>query len=487
MVACILAGCRWAGAPNQTLKGNDFASLDDEIRQPADLDTSCPLFDEKTAPANFELVRHTDDTPAASVLDDPEPLAAPELIERPAPTLRQVGPFEVSELEQLANENNPSLARVSADIDALQGKWIQAGLPPNPTLGYVAEEIGDEGTAGKQGVYWSRPFIRGNKLSLSQEVVAREIQTSLQRLETQRLRVLTDVRIGYIDFLISLHRLKLAQQLVEIGGKAVADTDTLLRKGEVQRVELLRAEAEAATLNILVSNATHQRDAAWNRLAAVVGIPTLGMPEPDADYIKKQLDEAVICSVRRDSAIERLLNASPELSGVVANVERARWAVERAYAQAIPNVNLQVSLQFDAATNDTVTGVQMGMPIPIRNRNQGGIRAAQAELVSAELAVDQTRLALQRRFELVYQQFANAREQVKQYIKEDGILAKTEETLNLTTRGYEAEELSSLDMLTAQRIYTRANLSYLDSVRQLWVAETEIRGLLLKDSLEASL
>lgn len=166
------------------------------------------------------------------------------------------------------------------------------------------------------------------------------------------------------------------------------------------------------------------------------------------------------------------------------SVDRARWALERAKAEAVPNLNAQLAVQYDAAGQNTIAGLQLGMSIPYRNRNQGGIRQARSELVSAELAVDETGLALQRHFEMVFQRYANARNQVDEYSKKDGILDKTKETLQLTIRGFEAEEFNSLDMLTAQRIYTQANLAYLDALREFWIAATEIRGLLLKNSLQ---
>ena len=42
-------------------------------------------------------------------------------------------------------------------------------------------------------------------------------------------------------------------------------------------------------------------------------------------------------------------------------------------------------VQYDNATEDTVTGVRVGLPLPIWNRNQGGIRQAQAELRQAAM------------------------------------------------------------------------------------------------------
>src|SRR5262245_22797938 len=53
------------------------------------------------------------------------------------------GALTLEELEQMAAANNPTLARASAEVRAAQGKWVQEGLYPNPTLAYVGDEIGN--------------------------------------------------------------------------------------------------------------------------------------------------------------------------------------------------------------------------------------------------------------------------------------------------------------------------------------------------------
>jgi len=62
-------------------------------------------------------------------------------------------------LEQMALGNSPAISQTSARIRALRGKRLQVGLPPNPTVGYVASEVGNEGAAGQQGGFVGQNFI----------------------------------------------------------------------------------------------------------------------------------------------------------------------------------------------------------------------------------------------------------------------------------------------------------------------------------------
>ena len=147
---------------------------------------------------------------------------------------------------------------------------------------------------------------------------------------------------------------------------------------------------------------------------------------------------------------------------------------------------MQAIIQSDNGTGSSNANLQVSMPIPWLNRNQGGIRQAQAELVAAERAIGRLELSLKRRLAGVYQRYASARNQVQDYSKPEGILANSQATLEFVRKGYQAGEIGYLDLLTAQRTYSQTNLAYIEALGELWAAALEIEGLLLKDSLESA-
>jgi cobalt-zinc-cadmium efflux system outer membrane protein len=138
--------------------------------------------------------------PAAHALlllqpDNNQPPLSLPMASDSAPT-NAAAPAELSlhSLEQIALSNNPAIARAEARVRALRGKWVQAGLPPNPTAGYLATEMGNEGKAGQQGGYVGQDFITGGKLRLNRAVIAQEILRAEQVQAAMQLRVQTDVR-----------------------------------------------------------------------------------------------------------------------------------------------------------------------------------------------------------------------------------------------------------------------------------------------------
>jgi len=165
----------------------------------------------------------------------------------------------------------------------------------------------------------------------------------------------------------------------------------------------------------------------------------------------------------------------------MAELARAQSALQRARVEPIPDINTQFMVQFDNATEDTIAGVQMGIPLPIWNRNQGGIRQAEAEITQARRNADRVELNLKQRLAAAFQEYSTARSQAETYSTQ--ILPKAKETFDLVQRGYRLGELGYLDLLNAQRTYSQTNLAYLDALGALWRSWAEIEGLLLSDSL----
>lgn len=386
-------------------------------------------------------------------------------------------PLTLSDLENMALGNNPVIARANARICAAQGNWVQTGLPPNPRLGYIAEEMGSAGSAGMQGGFVGQQLITAHKLTLNRHIAAWEIQRAQQELEAERLRVLTDVRTAYYDMLIAQERRELAANLVGISEQAVQSAELLFKGEEVSEADPLRARVEAEHARIVWENAEAQLLESWRRLAAVTGVPDMQLQRLEGDIDPSALD------LTWENALQQVLTESPEVAAAMANVEAAQWAVRRACAEAVPNVEAMAVVTHDTANGDTLTGIEIGVPIPLLDRNQGGIMQAQGRAAAARRDVDRVMLSLQARLAEVFQRHDTARAQADRYAREGGIIDSAEQTLRLIRAGYEVEEFGVLDLLSAQRSYFEARLAYLDSLRMLWDAVLEIQGLLLQDSL----
>jgi cobalt-zinc-cadmium efflux system outer membrane protein len=394
------------------------------------------------------------------------------------PIREPLGGLTLSDLEHTALRNNPTLAQARARVQAARGVWQQVGLYPNPVAGYSAEEMGDDGTAGKQGAFVGQEFVTGGKRQLSRAVAGQEVARLEQEWAAQQFRVLTDVRTTFYDALVAQRTVELADRLVKVADEGLRAAEALLKAKEASRVDLLQARVEANTARILLEDAQNRHQGAWRRLAAVVGMPDMA-PGPLAGNV-----EDVGLPLRWEDALSRVLSESPELAAAAARVRAARWATERARVEWVPNVEVEAAVHHDNATGDDVVGTRVALPLPLFNRNQGNIVAADARLVAAQRGLERVRLSLQNRLAEVFRRYANAGQQVEKY--RGTILPDAKETLDLMTAGYRQGEFSYLNLLTAQRTYFQSNLAYLESLLELKSARAQIEGLLLTGSLNGS-
>jgi cobalt-zinc-cadmium efflux system outer membrane protein len=416
--------------------------------------------------------------PISNVQLLPSVMVQPSAAEPLAPG-EPVPSFTLADLESIALANNPSLGRAASLVQAARGNWLQVGLPLNPSVGYDGQQLGSGGRAEQHGIVAGQEFMAPGKLRLNRAVAAQDVTRAEQALAAQRQRVLTDTRVAYYEVLLAQLRMEVTSQLVAIGSEGVKAADAIFQAKEGSRVDILQAEVEVENAEILAQNARNRHAAAWLSLAAVVGAPD--MPPQrlvgDAFAPAKKLDIT--------ETLQRLWTASPEIGAAAANIERARFALARARVEPRPNVNLQglVNVLDNGIDGDPDGAVAVSVPIPLFNRNQGEVIRAQHELAAAQQALWQLELDLQNRLAPVFERYVNARNQVSRF--RERILPRTLESLELTRNLYAAGEINYVNLLTVQRTYTQTNLSYMDSLLELRIAETEIDGLLLSGSLQA--
>ena len=391
------------------------------------------------------------------------------------PQQRLAKSLGLDDLKHMALQNNPTLATAAARINVARGRQLQAGLYPNPVIGYHATEIGNLETAGAQGAFVTQRFITGGKLQLDRTIAGKDIDETHLQLHVQQQRVLSDVRVRFYDALVAQRRVDLTKELARIGNELVKATETLIAGRQGTENDLLQAEIKADESHILLGNATNEHTETWRRLAAVVGMPMMRTTP-----LAGELDDQLL-NFDWDSCYGMVLEKNPELNAARTRVQRASVVIRRAKREPIPNVDLLVSLRHHNVTGSDVANVQLGIPIPVFNKNQGNIRSAKAEWVVARNEVKRIELELQDQLAVAYRRYANARQQMDRYSQR--MVPRAKRSLQLVTDGYEKGQVEYLTLLTAQQTYLQVNLSYLASLREFRAAESIIEGQLLTGSL----
>jgi cobalt-zinc-cadmium efflux system outer membrane protein len=393
-----------------------------------------------------------------------------------APTDTESQMQDLDSFVNYALANHPALAASTAKIQATQYEALQAGLAPNPQLGLYLDELGNDNDPGLWGAYIRRDVIRGNKRSIDREVKNREVNVREIKNEALTISITTEVKRSFYRVLIAQEKLELASQLYNAQQQAVSQSRQLFDSGETPKTDLLQTELQAQRAKVLLgeSNVIHKNS--WRKLAASIGSPTLQQHPLIGSF------EPVNQPLLFDFWQHKILESSPELLAAKAEVERVRTTIDREIAQSIPDYQTQISLGRDSNSNHFFTGVQLQVPLQIYDRNQGNIAAAKSNLVASKNRVRQIELRLTKQLAIEFQQYEMALVKIDLYQSE--LLPNAETTLDLLKSGY-PEEVSFLNLVTAQQTLIDLTIDYLNAIDELWKTRLKIEGLLLDNSLNS--
>jgi outer membrane protein, heavy metal efflux system len=387
------------------------------------------------------------------------------------------GGLSLETLQEWARTYNPTLRQGSLALQAARGRQFQAGLYPNPTLGYLGTEIGNEGQAGQQGGYVAQTIVTGHKLAVNQALASQVVQRQIWRYEAQQVRVFNEVALRHAEALGAQAIARLTEELEQIASQGAEVSRQLFAAQQVGRADVLQAEIQWNQIRVLRQNALATERNARRQLAHAIGMDELPRQSLEGD-LEGDRPRGDFESVWQD-----LFAASPLLLAAQADVDRARWQQRVEQLRPVPNVDLLASVQHDYASDYTVYGAQVGMAIPLFDGNQGNLVAARAEVARAIAERDRLELEMRDRLSEVWQQYEVAWAEVERYRQD--IIPRAEENLQLTEEGYRLGEFDFLRVLTARQTYFQTNVEYRRSLVALRQASILLDGLLLSGGLTA--
>ena len=396
----------------------------------------------------------------------------------------------LADVERTALQNNPTLAQAESAIRAAQGRRKQAGLWPNPTVGYQGEEFAFRafGDKSEHFAFVEQTIPLGGKLKKSQRIFEREVQQAEIEATTQKARVLNTVRMLYYEALGAQQMVDLRTELARIAREAVKTTSELLNVGQADKPDHLEAEIELHQVELELESARNNLQQVWQLLASVIGTPTME-PMRLAGNLEDNLPK-----LDQEMLTATLLRESPEIKSARVEVERAQAVLARAKAERIPDLFLRGGIGYSSEFLETRNGpsgrrtgpeanVQIGITLPIFNRNQGGIAAAEAELAIAEREMTRLDLSLRVRLAQAFRDYNNAVVAVRRY--QEVILPRAQRAYNLYLVSFQQMSASYPQVLISQRTMFQVREQYLNALVDLRQNAIQLEGFLLTGGLDA--
>lgn len=389
--------------------------------------------------------------------------------------------LSLADLEQVALERNPTLVQAAAQIGISRAKALQAGLYPNPTIGYQAELIGVQGPTGRstpgefQGGFIQQEIVTAGKLRLSRAKYQQEARAAGIQAMAQQLRVVNGLHVAFYEVLAAQRLIQIHGELVKNAEDGVKTTEELVNVGQANEPDFLQAQVDANRERVALVAAQQRYRRSWIDLVTQVGAPELpptplsGQLEPDGPPLNW------------DDELSRLLQDSPEIQFAQTEVDRDRMTVRREQVEAIPNIVVQGGPGYNFENPGTFWNAQAYISVPLFDRNQGTIRQARSDLTQAQAEVTRVELSLRRRLADAFSRYETARASVQDYREQS--VPTSRRAYELYQAYFKQRRAAWPQVLVAQRTYSQMSNDYANAVLDLRRAEVEIRGLLLVDGL----
>jgi cobalt-zinc-cadmium efflux system outer membrane protein len=378
----------------------------------------------------------------------------------------------------LAEAQHPDLAAAFALVEAARGVFIQEGLYPNPSISYQTQELNNpDNPLGFQGAWLTQEIVTAGKLRLAQAAASFGISVAAWEAVTQRYEVITRTRRSYFEVLQAQREVETNEEIVKIAQAVLERAKAAQRAGIAGQADVIRAEAEVALSQAVLAASRQRLAAAWKLLAAAVAQPDLP-PGPLAGSLDDPVPE-----YRWEAVVTAALIGSSLIQAAQAEVLRREYALARAQVEPIPNIQLQGGPTYDFPNRAPEANLQIGVSLPLFDRNQGNILAARAQLAAAQQNVRSVELQLLQQLAQAWQRYQTAREQVQLYQSE--IVPKNAEYLRLVQVAYAAGDPKyDYDaVLLAQQTLIESRRELVRLQGELWQAVVDLAGIVQQEKL----
>jgi cobalt-zinc-cadmium efflux system outer membrane protein len=313
-----------------------------------------------------------------------------------------------------ARQRNPQVAIARAHVSEAEGMRTQAGLIPNPSLYATSENTplgGSQpftfGNDTDDYVYLIQKIELGGKRSQRGAYASENVgQMSIQS-EVATHQLLARVATAYWMAAGSAELDRLYQREVNTLEGMVTYNRGRVQKGATAEADLIRIQLESDRFKAQARMASEQARRSIIELYREMGAASF----PESVAFTDRLDDL---GQIQPPDIQTVLRDRPEMRAARQGVKQAEANFDLQRANAVPDPQLMAGYKRFSGSkpytgqNTLFFGFQV--PLPIFDRNQGQISAAQAKVMGAKDAVSDQELAIRAEVESALSDYESRRQ-----------------------------------------------------------------------------
>lgn len=373
---------------------------------------------------------------------------------------------------QQALADNPQLGVTDAHVEAFQALRQQAGLRPNPRLILQSENARFGGTSSPflysrdadSYAFLAQTVETGGKRARRAEVATNNVRRSELERELVRRQIASRVAAAYWSAVGSRRARDVLAQEIQNFERVVEYHRDRVKEGATAEVDLVRVEVERDRLSSSLQNASQESERAMIAL-----FREMGAREYEDAVLTEPLEAPPLV---KPVAVEQALRQRSEMQLASHSIEQARANLELQRANGKPDPDVQLGYKRTAGFDTLYAAIQI--PLPVRNRNQGQIAAAAADIKGAESLVAVTAQSVRAELASAEKDFENRTRLIRETL--GPMRERASEVSRILQAAYREGGTDLLRLLDAERVRIDAELLYVRTLSELQQSAVSLRA-----------
>lgn len=378
-------------------------------------------------------------------------------------SLPSVSRLSLDEAVALFLRENLDLLITKFGIDHAKGQQITAALFPNPYLSIGTLSAYTQGQtmdrSGQITTQVQQLFEMAGKRGFRIESAAFGAKTAEANFEDTIRQLSFTVKDAYYRVQLAQRRLALAEENRDRFARILEVNTIRFKKGYIAEVDLIRIRLQVVDFQSQVIQAIQDAENARADLRVLLNLrPVVELVlTTELDYRRFEPDvnalRVVALETRPDIRVKRLTQSQ----------RMADLKLAQAYKYPDVTVGGGYAVQGPRGPdNQQQVVLNMGVPLPLFNRNQGGIVQAEVAVQQAEADLRKTLIQVETQVDVAYVNLVQSRRLVEAY--RAGVLEDARSTLTIVERAYERGGATILDLLDAARTSRTIQQSYIEAL-----------------------
>ncbi|MDH3504232.1 MAG: TolC family protein [Nitrospirota bacterium] len=380
---------------------------------------------------------------------------------QPAPTSSLS--LSVSESVSLFLKQNLDLLMTKYGIDDAKGLAITAKLFPNPVFSLFGGAAFTQQQTFKGTRYLSpqieQMFLLAGKRGYRIESAGYGIQAA-EATFTDAIRQLTlTLKDTYFQVQLASRRLDLAKDNQERFHRILTIGELRFKKGFIAEVDLIRLRLQAVDFGAQVIRFSQEVQTALNDLRLLLALPPTTDLALTSDLVYTRVTPDI------DRLRTEALDKRPDLQArrFVLSQQQANLKLAKSLRVPDPIVGGSFTVQGpQGGSNQQLYGLTLEVPLPVFDRNQGGIAQAEIAMQVAQVDLHKTTLEVQNDIEVTYRNLTQSQQLVEAY--QAGVLDDARITFSILEKAYQKGGVTLLDVLDAARTSQTILQNYLEAL-----------------------